>query len=168
MKVRSGFTLLELLIVVAIVAVLTALAVPNFLEAQTRAKVARIKADMIGMRTALELYRVDHEAYPPGQFPFFPPYPEVMTYLLTTPIAYLSGIPEDIFNPRPEPDPPGGPFAISGPYVGYVNDPVVMEVWLLLSYGPDLDFDPGTTEIHYNPTNGVVSNGDIYMVGVNP
>src|SRR5690606_31388316 len=63
--VRSkGFTLIELLIVVAIIAILAAIAVPNFLEAQTRAKVSRVRNDMRTMATAAEAYRVDNNDYP--------------------------------------------------------------------------------------------------------
>ncbi|MBX3729343.1 MAG: prepilin-type N-terminal cleavage/methylation domain-containing protein [Candidatus Sumerlaeia bacterium] len=60
-----AFTLIELLIVVAIIAILAAIAVPNFLEAQTRSKVSRTKADIRSITTALEAYRVDGNAYPP-------------------------------------------------------------------------------------------------------
>ena len=61
----SAFTLIELLIVVAIIAILAAIAVPNFLEAQTRAKVSRVKADMRSMATAIETYILDWNSYPP-------------------------------------------------------------------------------------------------------
>jgi prepilin-type N-terminal cleavage/methylation domain-containing protein len=50
---RSGFTLIELLIVVGIIAILVAIAVPNFLEALTRSNVARCKADMRSLTTAI-------------------------------------------------------------------------------------------------------------------
>jgi prepilin-type N-terminal cleavage/methylation domain-containing protein len=63
---RSGFTLIELLIVVAIIAILAAIVAPNFLEAQTRSKVSRVKADQRSMATALEAYRIDYNQYPEG------------------------------------------------------------------------------------------------------
>ncbi|MCX7718675.1 MAG: type II secretion system protein GspG [Candidatus Sumerlaeaceae bacterium] len=43
---------------------MAAIAVPNFLEAQTRAKVSRAKADIRSLATALESYAVDNNKYP--------------------------------------------------------------------------------------------------------
>ncbi len=97
LKKRSGFTLIELLIVVAIIGILAAIAVPNFLEAQVRAKVARSQADMRTIATGLETYYVDHNMYPtPDQMNFDP-----TSYLvpLTTPVAMLSEIPEYAWAP---------------------------------------------------------------------
>ncbi|MCX7020068.1 MAG: prepilin-type N-terminal cleavage/methylation domain-containing protein [bacterium] len=61
---NRAFTLIELLIVVAIIAILAAIAVPNFLEAQTRAKVSRTRADVRSLVTALESYMSDNNRYP--------------------------------------------------------------------------------------------------------
>ena len=56
---KSGFTLIELLIVVAIIGILAAIAVPNFLNAQIRAKVSRSYADMRSTLTGIEQLRLD-------------------------------------------------------------------------------------------------------------
>jgi prepilin-type N-terminal cleavage/methylation domain-containing protein len=103
---RPAFTLIELLIVVAIIAILAAIAVPNFLEAQTRAKVSRMKADVRSLATGVESYAVDNNVYPlpsneeggvivPPEFVEW--FETRMPVGLTTPIAYMTSIPRDIF-----------------------------------------------------------------------
>ncbi|MBN2329455.1 MAG: prepilin-type N-terminal cleavage/methylation domain-containing protein [Candidatus Omnitrophica bacterium] len=94
---KKGFTLIELLIVVAIIGILAAIAVPNFLNAQMRAKVARVVSDMKAVAMAEEQYRLDRGQYTydgdcgVGQA-------EHLSYIpLTTPVSYISTIPEDAF-----------------------------------------------------------------------
>ncbi len=92
---RRAFTLIELLIVVAIIAILAAIAVPNFLEAQTRAKVSRAKSDMRSISVGIESYNIDYSVYPPNpdvRFGF-----NVTPKELTTPIAYITSRPIDPF-----------------------------------------------------------------------
>lgn len=83
-----AFTLIELLIVVAIIAILAAIAVPNFIEAQVRAKVARAKSDIRTLGTGIMAYATDYNGYP-----------DIFTRLntVTTPVQYLSTIPRDPF-----------------------------------------------------------------------
>lgn len=64
----SGFTLIELLIVIAIILILISIALPNFLEAQLRAKVISAKAEMKGLETALRSYQLDRRVYPADNF----------------------------------------------------------------------------------------------------
>lgn len=96
---RHAFTLIELLIVVAIIAILAAIAVPNFLEAQVRAKTSRAKSDIRTLKTALEAYYVDNNAYiPTDEQPANPSNSLIeqldrIGYRLTTPIAYLTSVP---------------------------------------------------------------------------
>ena len=61
---KSGFTLIELLIVVAIIGILAAIAVPNFLNAQLKAKIAATESNMKAIGTALEMYSIDYGNYP--------------------------------------------------------------------------------------------------------
>lgn len=58
-KTSRGFTLIELLIVIAIILILIAIALPNFLEAQFRARVTRVKADQRNIATAIEAFRTE-------------------------------------------------------------------------------------------------------------
>lgn len=65
MTKRSGFTLLELLTVIAIIAILAAIIFPVFARAKDSAYRNGDLAAMNGLRTALQLYRVDQGGYPP-------------------------------------------------------------------------------------------------------
>lgn len=104
---RSAFTLIELLIVVAIIAILAAIAVPNFLEAQVRSKVSRVKTDMRSMATAMEAYAVDNNSYAlcfryqtgDQDLPVSSVWVQHAARRLTTPIAYITSIPDDPFIP---------------------------------------------------------------------
>lgn len=162
---KQAFTLIELLIVVAIIAILAAIAVPNFLEAQTRAKITRAIGDMRTYATGLEVYRVDNQIYPQL-------YNSEGLSSLTTPIAYVNNLLRD-------------PFAIQQFGGDYYYDPRLIDdqaasdyysfyygnanfMWVLMSLGPNKIPDsyrpgggpPGSGI--YDASNGTISAGDIF------
>lgn len=174
----KGFTLIELLIVVAIIAILAGIAVPNFLEAQTRAKVTRVKNDLRAVATALEAYRVDYSRYPPcgpnlsgeeGLWHVSRPVSFIVEQNLTdiyrttrggsqrTMYGYMSRDDDD--------------YAFSG-----VANPRNGQWWMITSNGPDMVLNDYKTTIDndsfqefvdtlYDPTNGTISPGNLYRSG---
>ncbi|NQU42967.1 prepilin-type N-terminal cleavage/methylation domain-containing protein [bacterium] len=110
MEKRNAFTLIELLIVVAIIAILAAIAVPNFLEAQVRAKISRVHNDLRTIALGMQTYMVDNNKTPYLYDYYNSTYPYMYNAFiyhhfdpahagtwhhairLTTPVAYLDTI----------------------------------------------------------------------------
>ncbi|MGI8905640.1 MAG: prepilin-type N-terminal cleavage/methylation domain-containing protein [Candidatus Sumerlaeaceae bacterium] len=181
----AGFTLIELLIVVAIIAILAAIAVPNFLEAQTRAKVSRVKADMRSVATALQAYAVDANRYPPDYIG--PPTSPIASfrlkyiYYLTSPVAYMTSVNfRDPFM-QTNSDSEENSFGFYNFDFRWGSDAGISvteraRTIMLKSFGPDRKDDgsewiilgindarAGIINISriYDPTNGTVSPGDV-------
>ncbi len=185
MKRSDAFTLIELLIVVAIIGILAAIAVPNFLNAQIRAKVARAEADQRSIGTALEAYQLDNNAYPIGQAQ---PGDGFGLDKLTSPTPYMSSLPTDPFEFKGEVTAggfgwfpavipnyvylyhKGGSQSLSRDYfynIGQLQSPNaapprIVDKWQLRSLGPN---GQGDYALAYDPSNGLNSIGDICRFG---
>lgn len=68
-KQRSGFTLVEIMIVVAIIALLAVLALPSFLRARQRSRDAKFMNAVRIATDAFQMYAAEHNAYPADEQP---------------------------------------------------------------------------------------------------
>jgi type II secretion system protein G len=191
MEKRKAFTLIELLIVVAIIAILAAIAVPNFLEAQTRAKISRVKSDMRSMATATEAYRVDNTQYPAWGLPYY----EMGNIMwvtrqmrLTTPIAYITSLPKDPFRSAHDHNPEGiYDYIVTEFHTEVLGDRYwctqdsttpLADFHVLVyirSFGPDQiqqypneDGNGWHLNLAYDPSNGTKSRGEIWALMPGP
>lgn len=179
-KTMKAFTLIEMLIVVGILAILTAIAVPNYKVADARAKSSRIKADLNAVATAVEAFAVDNNHYPnanrnnSGKYACSGAGGRIETFPgLTTPIAYMTNTNiEDPFTVRLE----GEASAKNKSYFyAKAHEPSLSGIhYVLFSPGPSRNRLVGAWKMHaqmgksprsyltsmeYDPSNGTRSNG---------
>ena len=81
-KLQKGFTLIELMIVIAIIAILAAILIPNFIHARAESQTAACEGNEKQIATAMEEYAVDNQG----------------TYTQTLPALYLAVTPKDPVN----------------------------------------------------------------------
>lgn len=178
MKLTTAFTLIELLIVVAIIGVLAAIAVPNFMMAQVRANVAKVRGEFISIGTAVETYRLDQGTLSPMTDHGYPGRHYRTSSFLTTPISYLTALAHDPFQDQGED--PFGLIADPNVFPRYryhnvrqlLNDNDVIDIpasdldvgvfgqYRFISNGPDRTYQGYT---RYHSSNGITSRGDLYF-----
>ncbi len=183
MTKQKAFTLIELLIVVAIIGILAAIAVPNFLNAQIRAKIARVESDHKSLATALGAYQIDNNSFPGDHDLDNYMNGERGLFRLTSPVSYMASLPADPFvekklkgtlhlgdaNAYATAGRPDYEMGSGADNPGQYRK----QCYSLMSYGPDYDddnssHDPfpfGTDHDRYAPTNGIRSDGNIFRFG---
>jgi general secretion pathway protein G len=91
-RARKGFTMIELLVSVTIIAVLTIIGVVSYSSVNKRSRDVKRKSDMEQMRSALEMYRSDNGEYPDTGAGAFADASGLTAFLVTT---YMPSIPSD-------------------------------------------------------------------------
>jgi general secretion pathway protein G len=141
-----GFTLIEVMIVVVILAILAAIVVPRVMSAPGRARTTRAKADIQSVASALNMYKLDNYTYPTTQQglqalvskPDTPPVPPNWH-------QYLSKVPQD---------PWGHPYKYV--YPGTHSEP--FDVWT--EGPPGSSGDQSKVIGNWNAGNTASSNGN--------
>jgi general secretion pathway protein G len=183
MKYRA-FTLVELLVVVAIISILATISLPNFQHAMTKSRVAAAQKEMQTLSTAIEAYALDYNVYPLDGNDWFDKKEEYYDQLhiqsvLTTPTTFISEIPDDLFHQKhmhkddlmAERHFQFGPpypyiYMSKGNFTTHRGAP---KAYYIFSVGPNHYFDNASEKeedfVLYDATNGTISGGDLMRKG---
>lgn len=130
-RCRPAFTLTELMIAVAIVAVLLTIAVPNYIRIQRQSRITGAKSDLRTLQTAAENYYIhNNNTYPAG-----------LTDLTAATPRIVSSIPDDV-------------FASAGTSYGYVRGGTGNAYYVIYSIGPDGNGSATISSDAVSETNG--------------
>lgn len=111
---QSGFTLIEIMVVVIIIGLLSAMIVPNIFGNQAKAFKTKAQTDIRGITQALSMYRLDKYKYPSTS--------EGLAAAAAKPESYLKAVPKD---------PWGNPYQYQYPGTRNTDS---FDLW---SFGPD-------------------------------
>lgn len=165
---KGGFTFIESLLVLALLAVMAVIAFPNFTQSQVEVKVLQAENDLRSIGNALEAYCIDHGQYPPDGYNGIPEGTgfHYLNYLLTTPVAYLPHV--DFVDPFFNYDDHDEELLEEMPWISgyrYINYAFIYQEilahpeafqryenvygsWALFSRGPDEIFNLGSNTLY--------------------
>lgn len=113
---NRGFTLLEILVVIAVIGILMAVLIPRFTGIQTDAKKKQALSELRSLKTAVEIYRNNNNAYPAAA---------TWDSLL---VAETNRVIDEV---------PNDPFRAAGNKYTYGLDTTAGSYYVIYSYGPD-------------------------------
>lgn len=171
--------------VLIVISILAAIAIPAYIHAQVRTKLVAVKQENRSLHDAVIKYQLDHGDYPIGTYESptaltqFSKYPKAVQpeqrntgyrlIVLTTPVPYLVQLPDDPFQaytPLYE-----RKFMYFRPKLGrhawmsVRGTPIWDAEFETVGAGPDRILDTNIDGPDYDPTNGLFSPGDVHFYG---